>query len=98
MLLYHGRIANCICAFIIMPRQTRVPGTPQLGASAESASPSTGRQADSPSFLSTGGDLCRALPNNDQLGWYHLGHRLALDVTRALHFLHSHEVQRFEHI
>lgn len=40
----------------------------------------------------TGGDLCRALPGNACLAWYHLGHRIALDVARALHYLHSHEV------
>ena len=42
--------------------------------------------------LSSGGDLCRALPGNACLAWYHLGHRIALDVARALHYLHSHEV------
>jgi hypothetical protein len=43
-------------------------------------------------FLTAGGDLCRALPGNACLAWYHLGHRIALDVARALHYLHSHEV------
>lgn len=27
------------------------------------------------------------------MAWYHQGHKLALDVARALHFLHSHEVR-----
>lgn len=42
--------------------------------------------------LVPGGDLCAALPRDDSMAWYQRGHRLALDVTRALHFLHSHEV------
>ena len=30
-----------------------------------------------------------------QLGWYNAGHRIALDIARGLHFLHSLEVRTF---
>lgn len=39
-----------------------------------------------------GGNLCRALKTDEELSWYKKGHRIALDIVRGLHFLHSHGV------
>lgn len=40
-----------------------------------------------------GGNLCDAIcRDGPETGWYHTGHCIALDVARALSFLHSHGV------
>lgn len=40
-----------------------------------------------------GGDVAHAITSGDRrMGWYRKGHAIALDVARALCFLHSHNV------
>mmetsp|Transcript_2752 Transcript_2752/g.8109 ORF Transcript_2752/g.8109 Transcript_2752/m.8109 type:complete len:738 (-) Transcript_2752:958-3171(-) len=43
--------------------------------------------------LMEGGDVAHAITSGDRrMGWYRKGHAIALDVARALCFLHSHNV------
>lgn len=48
---------------------------------------------DSGAQLMDGGNLADAIGREDPCaGWYQMGHCIALDVVRALSFLHSHGV------
>ena len=44
-----------------------------------------------------GGDLSEAIKHDaaGDLTWYNKGQRIALDVARGLHYLHSHDVRLY---
>jgi len=45
--------------------------------------------------LMEGGDLSEAIKHDaeGELTWYNKGQRIALDIARGLHYLHSHDVR-----